>query len=75
MVKYPIKTDLDITQDQQDFAVSVAAELTRRRGTNRKVSTRTAWRLFNDCCRANPAFFWAYVSINTNFSTDTEAQS
>jgi hypothetical protein len=75
VIKFPYKTDLDITEEQRDFAVSVAAELTRIRGSKHKVSTRTAWRLFNDCCRANPTFFWHYVSTNTNFSTDKEASA
>lgn len=73
MIKFPIDTHIEVTEEQQDYAIAVAAELTRIRGGARKVSPRTAWRLFNDCCRANPAFFWAFVSTNTNFSTDSEA--
>ena len=74
MIKYPVDFHLEATEEQQQFAIAVAVELTRIRGTKHKVSPRAAWRFFNDCCRANPAFFWHYVSTNTNFSTDEGAQ-
>lgn len=68
MQKYPIDTHIEVTKEQQDFAIEVATELTRLRATGRKVSPRAAWRLFNDCCRTNPTFFWQYISTSTPFS-------
>lgn len=75
MIKYPVDIHLEVTEDQQDYATTVAAELTRIRGSKHKVSPRTAWRLFNDCCKANPTFFWNFVSMNTNFSADKDASA
>jgi hypothetical protein len=75
MIKFPKEIKLKHTQEQADFAAAVAAELTRIRGSKHAVPDRAAWRLFNECCRANPAFFWDFISTNTNFSTDKEASA
>jgi hypothetical protein len=75
MIKFPKEIKLKHTKEQADFAVAVAAELTRIRGSRHAVPARTAWRLFNDCCRANPAFFWEFISTSTKFSTDKDASA
>lgn len=75
MPRFTKQFKLNHTDEQGDFATSVAAELTRIRGSEHEVPYSAAWRLFNDCCRAHPDFFWAFISTDTNFSTDKEASA
>lgn len=75
MPKFPREIKLSHTQEQADWAAAAAAELTRIRGSGHDVPVSAAWRLFNECCRANPAFFWEFISTSTNFSTDERASA
>lgn len=67
--KFPVKTSLQITKEQDTFVQSVADTLTELRGTGRRVSKKAAWRLMNDHCRTC-GIFLTTVSINENVPTD-----
>lgn len=65
--KYPLKTSLEATTEQDQFAERVAAKLTELRGTGRRVSKKAAWRLFNDHCQTCVIFLES-ISMNENVS-------
>jgi hypothetical protein len=74
--KYPIKTSLEVTTEQNAFAALVAAQLAKLSGRigKRVVSKKAAWRLMNDHCQTCDLFL-ASISMDTNISTDEGAAS
>lgn len=67
--KYPVKTSLELTDQQDQFVEKVAQHLTELRNDGRRVSKKAAWRMFNDHCQSCVLFLES-ISMNTHISTD-----
>ncbi len=73
--KYPVKTSLEVTTEQDAFAATVAAHLTLITGKTGKrgVSKKSVWRLFNDHCQKCEIFLTS-ISMNENVSSNEGTQ-
>lgn len=71
--KYPVKTSLELTQDQADFVAKVAAHLTVLTGkpARRGVSKKAVHRMMVDHAMVCPIFL-AFVSMDENSSIDSQ---
>ncbi len=66
--KYPVKTSLELTTEQDAFVEKVAAHLTATRG-KRRVSKKSVWRLMNEHCQTCTLFL-SSISMHENGSID-----
>lgn len=68
--KFPIKTSLELTEEQAAFVAAVAAHLTRLRG--KRISKKAAHRLMVDHCQTCDIFLTS-ISMERNGSTGEQS--